>query len=421
MLAETLEQLQSSPSKRAMYVRVILAALAAIVVVKTFWFARLGPWQIRELADFDAFHIVAQRVWLGDVGEVYRLATFGKMQAEAAGGATGVMPWTYPPQFNLLLAPLAFLPVWAGYLLFTAGTLALYLLTLRTSAGPNFAQVLIVLFPALAVTIGCGQNGFLTGALIGLFCLNLQKRPVLAGLALGALIIKPHLAIAATIYLLATRRLAAIVAAAIVVLASSLVCTLIFGPQIWSALIGSIKETAGYLGQGNYQLFRMISAYAALHTVGIPAIGAFWGQMIVGALALLAVMLGVFRGVSGAFALGVTAIVSVMISPYAYDYDLPMVGIGLALTGRELVRIASTRERSVLYAGVLLAGAYGLLLSTRTADQHAALAVGGFALMAMLALLIRLLLRSEAHAPLPSAACDDSVKRQPRHPVGVLD
>ena len=31
------------------------------------------------------------------------------------------------------------------------------------------------------------------------------------------------------------------------------------------------------------------------------------------------------------------------------------------------------------------------------------------------------LLRSEAHAPLPSAACDDSVKRQPRHPVGVLD
>src|SRR4029077_13167507 len=131
----------------------------------------------------------------------------------------------------------------------------------------------------------------------------------------------------------------------------------------------------------------------------------FWGQMIVGALALLAVMLGVFRGVSGAFALGVTAIVSVMISPYAYDYDLPLVGIGLALAGPGLVRIASTRERSVLYGGVLLAGAYGLLLSRRTADQHATLAVGGFALMAMLALLLRLLLRSEAPAPLPSAAC----------------
>jgi hypothetical protein len=91
--------------------------------------------------------------------------------------------------------------------------------------------VLVVLFPALAITIGCGQNGFLTGALV---CLNVERRQLLAGLALGAMVIKPHLAIAAGVYLLVTRRWIALGTATIVVLASSLLCTLLFGWQIWS-------------------------------------------------------------------------------------------------------------------------------------------------------------------------------------------
>jgi hypothetical protein len=135
MLAETLERVGLSPSKRTTYVRFVLAALAAIVAFKTFWFARFGGWADRELADFDAFHIVAQRVWHGDLDQVYHFEALLKMQMEAAGGMTGFMPWTYPPQYALLLAPFAFLPVGAGYLLFTTATLALYFVALRAIAG----------------------------------------------------------------------------------------------------------------------------------------------------------------------------------------------------------------------------------------------------------------------------------------------
>ncbi|WP_354096927.1 glycosyltransferase family 87 protein [Bradyrhizobium sp. RT10b] len=107
------------------------------------------------------------------------------------------MPWTYPPQFDLLVAPFALLPAGVAYLLFVTATLTIYLLTLRAIAGKNFAQIMVVMFPALAITVGCGQNGFLTGALIGLVCLNVERRQVLAGLALDAMVIKPHLALAA--------------------------------------------------------------------------------------------------------------------------------------------------------------------------------------------------------------------------------
>lgn len=403
MLIATLEHIQALPRKRTIYLGVILALLLAILVFKAFRFFEGGLWCGGQTADFSAFHIVAQRIWRGDLDLTYQFAAFTKMQMEAAGGTTGVMPWTYPPQFDLLLAPLALLPGWAAYLLFTTITLAAYLMTLRVIAGNNLALVLVIFFPAIAITISIGQNGLLTGALIGLICINVERRPVLSGLALGVMVIKPHLAVAAGIYMLLTRRWSAVLAAATVVVASSLICTLAFGPQIWIAWLGSIREAASYLEDGRYQLFRMISAYAALYKAGLPPAGAFWGQMAMAALALVAVALAIARGPSSRFVLGVVSVASVMISPYAYDYDLPIVGIGLALLLPDLVSLASPRERGTIYALLLLANAYGLMQSARLSTENVGAsgldrtmtpAVGGFALMAVLAILLWILLRA---------------------------
>ncbi len=399
MLTETLEQIQASPRKRTLYVCVILALLMAILVFKAFRFFEGGFWYGGQTVDFSAFHVVAQRIWLGDLDLTYQFAAFTKMQMAAAGGTTGVMPWTYPPQFDLLMAPFAFLPGWAAYFLFTTVTLVAYLMTLRVIAGNNFTLILVVFFPAIAITIAIGQNGLLTGALIGLICINAERRPMLSGIALGIMVIKPHLAVAAGIYMLLTRRWPAVLSAGIVVAASSLACTLVFGPQIWIAWLGSIREAASYLEDGRYQLFRMISAYAAFYNAGLPPAGAFWAQMAMAALALIAVVLAVARGPSSRFALGIVAITSVMFSPYAYDYDLPIVGIGLALLLPDLVSLASPRQRGALYGLLLLANAYGLLQSARLSSANVGAsdtmtpALGGFALMAVLAMLLWILLR----------------------------
>jgi hypothetical protein len=422
MFAEALEAVRFSPSKRTAYIRFVLAALAVMVLFKMLRFGRWGVLEIRELSDFDAFYIAAQQVWHGQVDLVYRFETLMRLQAEAAQGATGFMPWTYPPQFDLLVAPLALLPTGIAYLVFIVATLAAYLLTLRAIAGTNFAHVLVVLFPALAITIGGGQNGFLTGALVGMVCLNVERRQLVAGLALGAMVIKPHLAIAVGVYMLATRRWVALATAAAVVLTSSLVCTLVFGWHIWIAWLGAIGESANFLEQGIYPLLRMISTYAALSRAGVPPTLAFWAQAAVASLALCAVVLaawlGAAREMSPRFALGITAMVSVMISPYAYDYDLPMVGIGLALLLPDLALLASARERSLIYGLILLAGAYGMLQSARLAAQFGeeqaylagltdrfAPALGGFAMMALLVLLLLLLWRgTQSASVLPRAA-----------------
>ncbi|TWB62462.1 hypothetical protein FBZ94_103150 [Bradyrhizobium sacchari] len=78
--------------------RFVLIALAAVVAFKTFWFARWGSWKGRELADFDAFHIVAQRVWRGDLYLIYHFEATWRWSASTSNGgrisqALRSVPW----------------------------------------------------------------------------------------------------------------------------------------------------------------------------------------------------------------------------------------------------------------------------------------------------------------------------------------
>ncbi|MGY8668277.1 glycosyltransferase family 87 protein [Bradyrhizobium sp. UFLA05-109] len=393
-----------------MRVRAVLAALAIAVLAKAAWFSAAGALQPRGLVDFDDFYIVAQRVWSGDVGQAYQLDRLLQMQIETFG-ISNFMPWAYPPQFDLVIAPLALLPLSAAYFLFTAATLTFYLATLRSLAGNALAVLLVVLLPALAVTLDCGQNGFLAGGLIGLICLKVERKQIfaqiIAGLALGAMVIKPHLAATMVAYLVLTRRWMALATAAMAVLASSLLCTLLLGPEIWTALFGAFRDQATYLAQGDLPLYRMISFYAALRSLGAAPALAFAGQIIVASLALLSIVLAVAREAQPRTALGVAALASVMVSPYAYDYDLPIAGIGLALLLSDLLKAASAREQGATCGLIFAAGSYGMLLAAGLRlfyDPRAAMSpplipsLGGLAMVALLALvLLRLRLWPSRH------------------------
>ena len=399
MFARTLEEVQSSPPKRAIYVRALLAILTICVALSAIGFARLGPWH-RDLVDFDIFRIVAQRVWLGDADLAYHADKFLDMQRAASGGSDNFMPWTYPPQFDLLLAPLALVPTGMAYFLFIAASLAFYLIVLRSVAASHFVVALIVVLPATVVTIASGQNGFLTGGLIGLVCLFIEERPVAAGLALGLMVIKPHLAITFAAYAILTRRWTVVVTAAALVLVSSLLCTVVFGPQIWIALLQSVHDSAIFLERGYYPLFRMVSFYAGLRTVGLSASAAFLGQAVVAACCLGIIAVACYRQFPARWCLGLAAMLAVSISPYAYDYDLPIFGIGLAMLLPELKRSAGDGERRLIYAAPMIVGAYGNLLAATLGTSQKdvqgidMLSIGGFILVALIPLMFVIALRS---------------------------
>jgi hypothetical protein len=382
--------------------------------MKTLWFSRFGKWSDRNIVDFDLFHLIAQNVWLGSVNQAYHFVDLLRLQREASGGHGAFMPWTYPPQFSLLLAPFGLFPLGVAYPLFVTATFTFYALVLRAVAGRNYLLLLIVFFPAMEVTMACGQNGFLTAGLLGLVCLYFEERPIVAGLALGLMVIKPHLAIAFATYAILKRSWSVVAAAAAVVLTSSVVCTLVFGVQIWADFLQSVHDSSSFLQRGFYPLFRMISVYAALRTAGLAAWVAFLGQIVVAIFALGLVAFSVFRRWPLRTGLGLTAAVSVCISPYAYDYDFLIFGMGLAMLVPQLQKVASERERSMIYAAPMLIGAYGNLRSSMLPDTYDGTYVdlfspAGFVLIPLLVLIVLPLLRVGEKRAVPSLAAETAV------------
>ncbi len=395
----------------------VIAVLAIGIALKAIWFARWGVGHDRNLVDFDAFYIIAQRVWLGDADQAYQFAKLIDMQREASGGNGSFMPWTYPPQFSLLLAPLALIPTGVAYLLFTAATLAFFSRRAESHRGQLFRAR-----PDHSLSRDGDHDGLRPKwiphrRLIGLVCLFIEKRQIPAGLALGFMVIKPHLAIAFAAYSILKRRWIAVMTAGAVVLISSLICTAVFGLQIWSGLHQSIHDSAIFLERGYYPLYRMVSFYAALRTAGVPAWAAFPGQAVVAALALAIIAVALYRGFSTRSRLGLTAMVSISISPYAYDYDFLIFGIGLALLLPELKKFAREGERAVIYIAPMIIGAYGNLRSFQIGTGHTelecldVLSIGGFALTALIALIFTILLRGAKQAPAHGCSMRQSFDR----------
>ncbi len=399
---EMIECTRTSATKRAIYFRAILLILALTLVPTA---AELWGVQFRtkphELFDFEGFYLAGQLVWRGAIEQAYHFATLFQLQ-KSLFASESFQPWTYPPQFDLVAALLALLPQGLAYSLFMTGTLAAYLATLRRLAPENLVPVLILLAPVIVITIRCGQNGFLTGTLIGLACLGLQAGRSIAGLPLGLMIIKPHLAVAFAVYTLVNRRWGTALVAAATVATTSALATVLLGPAIWTAFFDSAKEARVFLDRGFYPLFRMVSVYAAVRSLGVSALLATAAQILIAVLALGSVVLA-SRKFSPRQALGVTAIATLLISPYEYDYDLLTLGVGLSLLLPDLASLGTERERLAIYASSLFIGIFSLaqtLISSELGPDEVVgestqlLSLGGLVLVAILIVTWRILLRS---------------------------
>jgi hypothetical protein len=102
---------------------------------------------------------------------------------------------------------------------------------------------------------------------------------------------------------------------------------------------------------------------------------------------------------------------SVCISPYAYDYDFLIFGMGLSLLIPQLQKTASELERSIIYAAPMMIGAYGNLRSSMLGDSYTGmyvdvLSISGFLLIAVLVLILVPVLRGDEDQAAPSLSAE---------------
>jgi hypothetical protein len=317
----------------------------------------------KVLTDFDAFYVAGLMANEGRAAEAYE-ATEMLLAQHAFTGTRSFMPWAYPPPYTLLVKGLAQLPIGYAYLLFVWTTFAFYLAVVRRIAGEYLPGVLIAILPTVVLMVRTGQNGFLTAGLIGCFLLAFQHRRAVAGVPLGLMIIKPHLAVGIALLALLGRRWTAMAIAAGIVVAAALVSTAAFGLEIWEAFRGGVREAGQFLVLGYYPLYRMISLYAGVWASG----GAVWLAFAVqacGAIAGIGLLLYVwFKRFAPRFVAAAACGASLFVSPYGYDYDLPTLGVGIAFVLPDIIRRARRWQLLVLLALSWIATGYGLALNS---------------------------------------------------------
>jgi hypothetical protein len=380
-----------------------IAALLAAIAFELAGLTGLPGRSGAEYSDFDMFHTVARLALAGRLAEAYDLQAMLAAQIEL-GGVPRPMTWTYPPPFDLLLAPLGWLGRDAAYLLFAGGGLALYLAALARLAGPYFGLALVGALPAALMSVRTGQNGCRTGALIALACLAaLRGREGRAGLPLGLLAIKPHLGVGLGLWALAAGRGRLLVATCLAAAAACAAATAAFGPAIWGVFLGAVGEAGAQLEAGAYRAHRMASLHAALTSLGLPHGAAAALQAAAALLAALAVALAA-RGRAARPALAVALTATPLFGPYLYDYDLALYGPALALLLPEL-DAAGRRWLALPAIGLVwIAGGTGLVQNTRGAeDGIVASTTGAGIAAAALAALTFLALRPR-RAPATAAA-----------------
>ena len=138
-------------------------------------------------------------------GGVVRLRRYNAALREMLGTPIRSIYWSYPPHLMLFIWPLGLMPYLPAYIAWCVVGIALYLFA-WSGAVPRQRMLFLAVAPAVAVCIFFGQNGFYTAALLIGGLLNLDRRPVLAGVLFGILTIKPQLGLLLPVMLLLERR-----------------------------------------------------------------------------------------------------------------------------------------------------------------------------------------------------------------------
>ena len=322
--------------------------------------------------DFSNVYAAGTLTWQGRSADAYDPALQHKAEMVTFGGRdVPFYGWHYPPFFFAIAFLVAALPYGLGLALWLAASFAAYLAALRAILPRPETLLIASAFPAVFINIGHGQNGFLTGALLGGALCLIDRRPWLAGVLIGLLAYKPQFGVLIPIALIASQRWSSIVAAVATVAALVALSFATLGDNVWHAFVDSMNFTQTIvLEQGGTGWEKIQSAFSAARNFGADVRTAYAIQIALG-LSLAASIAWLWRSdVTFELKASALATASLLATPYVLDYDLVVLAVAIAFFARHgFVHGFRDYEISVLAAAWIvpllsrgIAGATGIPL-----------------------------------------------------------
>jgi hypothetical protein len=309
--------------------------------------------------DFVSFWNAAHRVRRGDIAAIYDPDAWDQILSNM----TGALPlsWFVYPPFTLFgLWPLGDATYNEAILVWSLVPLAFYfalivLLAKRSGLGLDanpacensrsreLAYALLIAFslPFVGANLYCGQ----TGTLVTVFFLGTAyfwpMRPVLAGICIGLLAIKPQMGLLMPFALLASGQWRVVAAAATTVLSLIVLSTMWLGTAIWTDYLRMSLLFGHFIGSG-YDPIRPLALgpYVSLQAAGMPAALAGFFQVAVSIAVIAAIIQAFWRGKANErelakedgrldLRLGLLAAGTLLTTPYSLSYDTPLLMLSI--------------------------------------------------------------------------------------------
>jgi len=187
--------------------------------------------------DFLNFWMYGRTALTPDPGRFYDAVVYNQELATLLGENYPGQNWSYPPSVMLPALPFGQLTYVQALLCWTLLGATWFFVVARRHLNDPRLLLALLLSPAAALCVISGQSSLVTAAmLIGIFAC-LDRRPIVAGVLIGLLTLKPQLGLLFPVMLLASGRWRVFVAAAVMSIAIAAVTAALFGPQVWADFV----------------------------------------------------------------------------------------------------------------------------------------------------------------------------------------
>ncbi|HYD73713.1 MAG TPA: glycosyltransferase family 87 protein [Candidatus Binatia bacterium] len=308
--------------------------------------------------DFIGFWSAGRAALDGHAADVHDRALIFSYHQLAAPGVEFMAWWNAPPTFLLVMTPLALLPFPVAAMVFLVASAAVYFIAARKLLPGARALIFAATLPAAVFQLGTVQTGLLIAGVSGLALYWLDRRPLAAGALVGALAIKPHLALLWPVFLALSGRWRAFAAAAIGTVAFIGLAALVFGPEPFVRFFENLRVSQSVVSEQLITTPAYASLYGNLLGAGLPNAVALAAQIFSAATAL-AIAAWIFLKPTEASGSGAAlCAATLLISPYLFFYDFTLLAAGAALLGAPRDRFELAAIVAAWSAGLSLTIAY---------------------------------------------------------------
>ena len=254
----------------------------------------------------------------------YQVHRAVELRAVMVGG----MPYGYPPAFLFIAAPFALFPYPPAAVVWVLLTWTAYAAAVRLWM-PK-AHWLAMAMPPVLINAITGQAGFLVAAFFIAGVALLPKRPLLGGVMLGLMVIKPQLGLVLPFALAAGREWRAFAGATLGSLGFLLLGLLVFGLGSYQAWIGNAALYSSVVADGLAGWHKMASVYAPLRLAGLDATAGWVGQGVAALIAVAACCWLWHRKTDWGVRAAALAAATALATPYMFAYDTLILIVPLA-------------------------------------------------------------------------------------------